>query len=510
MAVSDAAPNRSFAVRNLVKSYSGVTVLNGVSFEVRPGQIHALLGANGAGKSTLIKCVAGVTNPDSGEIEIGGRVYSSLTRRQSREAGVAVVYQELSVAKTLNVIDNVFLGAELHRGPFLRVKRERDEAKLRLAELGLTLDGRAILDTLSTAEAQAIEIVKALRREPNVLILDEPTASLTEAEAKRLGEHMRSLRDQGVPLLYVTHRLDEVFELADHVSILRGGQVVLSRPVQECTTSDLVNAIVGHEPTRRLADAQSARHHAHPLLQARGLVAPGIGPIDLDLHAGEVLGLYGLVGSGRTELLEALFGARRVYSGTVEVDGAPADIRRPTDAVKVGVALVPSDRGRKGIFGGLSAEDNLVLPSTGRMSRAGFRGRKRENKVFESMGEALQLRPMKRSLEGRRFSGGNQQKLVVGRWLHSDAGCRVLLLDEPTQGVDVGARAELYEALRRFVAQGRAALVASSEPEELQQIADRVIILSRGNPVALVERESISETHLLELAHLGERGTVDA
>jgi ribose transport system ATP-binding protein len=500
----------TFEIRDLKKSYAGVPVLKGVSLSVQGGEIHALLGANGAGKSTLIKCVAGVTSPDSGEIEISGRVYSSLTGRQSREAGVAVVYQELSVAQTLNVVDNVFLGDELTWGPFIRRRRQSEEARANLAELGLELNGRALLESLSTAEAQAIEIVKALRRKPGVLILDEPTASLTEAEAKRLGNQMRTLRGQGVPLLYVTHRLDEVFELADRVSILRGGRVVLSEAVKDCTTADLVDAIVGHSGSTRGRGGRARRPGVTPLLEVEDLVAPGIGPIDLQLHPGEVLGVYGLVGSGRTELLEGIYGARRLYGGKVRLGGRQVKLGRPTDAVSAGVALVPSDRKHKGIFGQLSAEDNMVLPVTRKLSRLGMRRRGQELRAFDSMAGELQLQPKSKSLEGRRFSGGNQQKLVVGRWLQPAVGCHVLLLDEPTQGVDVGARTELYRALRKFVGENRGAIVVSSEPEELLQIADRVLILSRGSVVAEVPHHEITESHLLELAHLGEKGRADA
>jgi ribose transport system ATP-binding protein len=246
-----------------------------------------------------------------------------------------------------------------------------------------------------------------------------------------------------------------------------------------------------------------------PVMEIDDLVAPGIGPVDLRLYPGEVLGVYGLVGSGRTELLEAIYGARRIHRGEVRLNGRPMKVRRPPDAVAAGVALVPSDRKHKGIFGQLSAEDNMVLPVTRKLSRLGMRQRRREAAAFDSMADELQLRPKSKSLEGRRFSGGNQQKLVVGRWLQPDAGCQVLLLDEPTQGVDVGARTELYRALRKFVGDDRAALVVSSEPEELQQIADRVLVLSRGRLVAEVPHGQITESHLLELAHMGEKGKAE-
>lgn len=493
----------SFGVRDLRKSYAGVPVLLGVDLEVHPGEIHALLGANGAGKSTLIKCVAGVTNPDSGFIDIEGQSYQSLTPQSSRAAGVAIIYQELSVAPTLSVTDNVFLGGELRAGPFIRRGAQAREGRRLLADFGVDIDGKTVLGNLGTAEAATVEIVKALRREPKVLILDEPTASLTQAEADQLADKMRKLRAAGVPLLYVTHRLDEVFALADRVSILRAGKIVLSMKVSECTPDMLVAAIVGRELANSVAQQPLPESEERPMLRIKDLVAPSIGPISIDIRPGEIVGVFGLVGSGRTELLETIFGGR-LYGGSVELDGQALHLDSPADAVAAGLALVPSDRGQKGVFGGLSAQQNAVMPVAKKFTRFGFRRPHLERKAFEVVANALQLHPMNPTLEARRFSGGNQQKLVVGRWLHRQAGCRVLLLDEPTQGVDVGARADLYNAVRGFVGTTACALVASSEPSELQQLAHRVIVLSRGRIAASLTGSDITERRLLHLAHLSE------
>jgi ribose transport system ATP-binding protein len=492
------------AVKSLTKAYAGVTVLDDVDLTVDDGEIHALLGANGAGKSTLIKCISGAITPDAGEIEVSGQTFNGLTPREAWRAGVAVIYQELSVATTLNVNDNVFLGSELRRGPLLRRRAERAETREWLGRLGLKLDPDASLSGVGNAELQVIEIVKALHRDPGVLILDEPTAALTETEAQQLGKHMQTLRGHGLPLLFVTHRLAEVFEWADRVTVLRGGQVVLSGKVAELSKDELVTAIVGRAIEATGDDSDLTGLDREPVLRVSNLVGPGIGPIDLEARPGEVLGIFGLVGSGRTELLESLFGARKLHGGTIECEGEALRLRRPDDAVAAGLALVPSDRLRKSVFPTLPAGDNVLLPRMSPLSRFGFRSRARERVAFDGVTAQLNLDPPRRELEARRFSGGNQQKLVISRWLQSGSDCRVLLLDEPTQGVDVGARKDLYDALLAFAKPDRAVLLTSSEPGELLQLASRVLVLSRGRAVGLLRGADITERRMLELAHLGE------
>jgi ribose transport system ATP-binding protein len=416
-----------------------------------------------------------------------------------------VIYQELSVVNTLNVGENIFLGDEITTGPFLRRRAQERQAKEWLERLGADLDTSSTLSGVGNAELQVVEIVKALRREPAVLILDEPTAALTEAEAKRLGGHMRTLREQNLALLFVTHRLAEVFELADRVTVLRGGRVVLSGRVEDMSRADLVAAIAGRSLASDRGAPRRMNGHGASVMRARGLVAPGIGPIDVHVAPGEILGVFGLVGSGRTELLETLFGARPVAGGEVWVGDRRVRLRHPGDAVAAGIALIPSDRLRKSVFPTLSAADNVLLPSFARLSRAGtWRRRGGERRVFAQAATRLNLQPARHDLEAQRFSGGNQQKLVLGRWLESGDNCRVLLLDEPTQGVDVGARSELYRGVRDFVRDGRAAVLTSSEPEELLAVADRVLVLSRGRPVGVLEGEDVTELQMLELAHLGE------
>ena len=342
-----------FAVHALRKSYGGVEVLKGVDLEVADGEIHALLGANGAGKSTLIKCLSGAIQPDSGVMIVGRERYEAFTPKSSKQSGIAVIYQDLSLATSLDVADNMFLGQELRSGPFVRRRAQRREAAEWLAQLGVDIRPTAALATLGNAGLQAVEIAKALRTRPKVLILDEPTAALSEKEAEALGEQMLKLKQQNLPLLYVTHRLAEVFALADRVTVLRGGEVVLTGKVRDLSRDDLVAAIAGESIQRERPPQRDGVRK--PAVAVRGLVAAGIGPVDFDIREGEVLGVFGLVGSGRTELLEALFGSHRVFGGDVSVDGARIRASSPGDAVAAGIALVPSDRLRKSIIGQLSA-----------------------------------------------------------------------------------------------------------------------------------------------------------
>ena len=496
----------AFSVTSLSKAYAGVPVLKDVDLSVEDGEIHALLGANGAGKSTLIKCISGAVQPDAGDIVVGGQHFHSLNPKEGRRAGVAVIYQELALAMTLNVTDNIFLGQELRVGPFVRRRAQRIEAVRWLHQLGVDLNPQADLAKVGSAEMQLVEIVKSLRTHPKVLILDEPTASLTELEAEQLRQHLLSLKQRNLPVLYVTHRLGEVFGLADRVTVLRGGAVVLTSAVRDVTREDLVEAIVGRQLGGGLSAAEDEKVEARkPLMSVSRLVASGIGPLDLELHPGEILGIFGLVGSGRTELLETLFGARRMHSGVIELAGRRLTLRDTADAVAAGIALVPSDRLRTSIFGSMSSLDNMLLPSFVRLGRLGFRRRGHERRAFSQVAETMNLQPRLNDLEARRFSGGNQQKLVLGRWLQQGQPCTVLLMDEPTQGVDVGGRRDLYDALRDFTGVGeRCVVFTSSEPEELLQLTRRVAVLSAGAIVGVLRGEEITERALLELAHTQE------
>jgi ribose transport system ATP-binding protein len=496
-----------FEVRRLTKSYGGVAVLRDVDLAVGNGEIHALLGANGAGKSTLIKCIGGGVTADSGEIVIQETASSFPTPRQARAAGIAIIYQEYSLASSLTVAENVFLGEELRAGPFIRRREQERRARELLSWLGAgAIDPGARVESLRGADQQVVEIAKAIKTEPSVLLLDEPTSSLTEAEVARLMSHLRRLRERGLPIVYVTHRLGEVFEIADRVTVLRDGAVVLSAGVADITKQQLVEAIAGRAADDHRPEDETEERSDTVLLQARGLVAPGIGPLDLRLDRGEILGVFGVVGSGRTELLEAIFGAQPIARGSIEFEGRRAGFRRPAEAIASGVAFVPSERLRNSLFPPLSGLENVLLPRLGDFALGRtLRVPPAERRAFFGVAQQLGLQPLRADLEAVRFSGGNQQKLVLGRWLESTGALKVLLLDEPTQGVDVGARRDLYAAIRAIAHErGCGVILTSSDEEEVEAVADRAIVLSRGLVVGELRGARIEGRRMLHLAHLGE------
>ncbi|MGO4832487.1 sugar ABC transporter ATP-binding protein [Rhizobiaceae sp. 2RAB30] len=483
-------------IRDLRKSYGANEVLKGVDLTFRRGEIHALLGANGAGKSTLLGCLSGAVTPGSGTITIAGQVNQALTPRQARDQGIAIIYQHFQVIEGLTVADNIFLGSELLSWGRVRAAEQNRQAAQLLERLGVRLNPRALIDELSVGERQLLEIARALHLKPDVLILDEPTAPLSTQEMEALHRVVRHLAmAENLAIIYVTHLIDEIALIADAVSILRDGRVIWTRPAALATHGDITTAIApnlargGDRTTHLRADAP-------PLLELRGYSSGYTGPVDLHLRSGEIIGLYGLLGSGRTDLLESLVGARPRCSGNLRLAGQELRLSGPRAARQAGLALVASDRKEQGLFGELTALENVLMPHFG-----GFAGgSRRQAKLFDEIAGRIQLHPRLPQQPGERFSGGNAQKLMMGRWLFPDMGIRVLLLDEPTQGVDVGAREDLYRLLRDFTAAGGAILVASSAPDEIAGLCDRAVILARGRQAADLNHD-ITEERLVEYAH---------
>jgi ABC-type sugar transport system ATPase subunit len=488
-------------VDKLTKAFGGELALDSVALEVRPGEVHALLGPNGAGKSTLIKCLSGAIKPSSGSIEVGGVRYSSLTPRESLEAGVAVIYQQFSLVPSLTVAENVFFGSELRRAQVLvRGRKQREVAQSLLERLGAPISPDTRVGDLPVASQQLVEIAKAIHRNAELLILDEPTASLSEAEASRLMEQVKRLKEENIQILYVTHLLGEVFEVADRVTVLRDGRVSLSDSVTNLTQDDIVRAIAGDAPP---LPEPSARERGPVLLRVEDLEAEGIGPVSLSVSGGEVLGVFGLMGSGRTELLETVFGVRRMAGGRMDLLGRAFSPSGPGDSVARGVALVPAERLRQSMLPTLSTLDNLLLAGFSRLGRFGLRRGRAESERFETTARRIQLRPSRPDIPAWTLSGGNQQKLAVGRWLGAEQPVRLLMLDDPTQGIDIGAKTELFRVLQDLVSSDpeRGILFTTSSPEEVVAVADRAIVLHKGSVVGELTRESLSEDRLLAMAH---------
>ncbi|MFI5551391.1 sugar ABC transporter ATP-binding protein [Streptomyces sp. NPDC051738] len=528
-------------IQGLSKSFGGVRALDGVDLTVPAGQVHALLGHNGAGKSTLIKCLGGAFPPDAGTIEVGGRAYTRLTPRESIAAGVAIIFQTLSVVDSLTVAENIFLGQEWTRYGRIDRRAQEDVSDGLLRRVAASCSPRDRVGELPMGQRQLVEIAKALSRSASVLVLDEPTAALSGAESDALAERVEDLRAQGLAIVYVTHLLSEVERLADAVTVLRDGRVAHQSGVAGQTRGELVEAIVGRPDVSRGVAASgssgpaaglslavgsasgaddsprttprtdnSPRNtprttHSSPRtarLAVDGLRGPGFGPVDVRVGSGEIVGLYGLIGSGRTRLLETLFGRRRASGGTVRVGERAVVATRPADALAAGIALVPADRRRQGLFPSLSAQDNALLPTVRSLARHGVRALGAERRVFGALSDAVGLRPARPRLPAAAFSGGNQQKLVLGRWINAARTVDVLLLDEPTQGVDVGARQEIYGVLSSLAEQqGTAVLFASSDPEEVVALAHRCLIVSGGRVVGELSGAELTQTALLSAVH---------
>jgi ribose transport system ATP-binding protein len=461
------------------KSFSGVPVLRDVDFELLPGEVHALLGGNGAGKSTLMKILQGVYKLDSGTIELDG------------DPGIAMIFQEFSLIPTLTVAQNVFLHREpRNRAGLLddRLMVERTREVLR--DIGVDIDPRRRVSQLGTAGWQLVEIAKALSQDARILIMDEPTASLAAAEVENLFAIIERLKQRGIAIVFITHRLEEVIAVADRVTVLRDGARVATQATSELDMESLIELIVGHAVALQERPPSTVREGA-PLLSLRGVSAGDrLHDVDLDLHPGEVLGVAGLMGSGRSELARAVFGIDRMTAGTVEVRGEPVRIRHPRDAVAHGIVLVPEDRRRQGLVLSHSVRDNLTVTLLRRMAHGGFLDDSALDEAARAEVERLDIRLRSLRAPVRRLSGGNQQKVVLSKWLATEPD--VLILDEPTVGVDIATRSEIVQLVRGLAAEGKGIIVISSELAELLALADRLIVLREGHVDRVVDRSEVT------------------
>jgi ribose transport system ATP-binding protein len=488
--------------RGIRKSFGGVEVLHGVDLVATGGSVLALLGENGAGKSTLVKIIAGDHQPDDGEIVVAGEAQSALNPLTARQLGIRMIFQELADAGSLSVAENISLGRWPNRRGIVRWRTLRRRAQRVLGELDVDIDPGRPVDTLRIGERQVVEIARALSDEARCLILDEPTAALSAQEVERLFSFIRRLRERGAALIYITHRLDEVGQIADVVQVLRDGNTVLQGRVADLDRSTLVSAMVG----RSLDDVQRPAPRSWelgeiPVIRFDGAASePAFREVDLEVFPGEVVALYGKIGSGTAEVAEAAFGIRRLNAGRFELDGKSRAFRGPARAIASGVGLLPADRQREGAFMVRPVAENLCVPSWSRLARLRFFITRRVEAIaYRRWHDALTIRS--RNDPGQpigTLSGGNQQKVILGRWLerHSHA----LLLIEPTRGVDVGARQEIYRSIRRLSSEGIGILIPTSDYEEVVQVADRAVVMARGRPVGTLKGEQITTERLAELA----------
>jgi ribose transport system ATP-binding protein len=492
------------SVRGLRKEFPGVVALDGVDFSVRRGEVHALLGANGAGKSTLIKIVAGLYRADGGEIRIDGRQAQLGQTRQATALGVCVIHQDLALVPHLSVAENLFLGRELMtRWGLVDWRRTHAEARRLLDLVGIDAPSTTKVATLSMGRRQLVEIAKALSVKARILILDEPTASLSHGEAETLFALVRRLARDGVGIVYVSHRLEEIAPLVDRVTILRDGRSVGTYAIGELDRGRIVALITGRDRPSPRHGSGAARAAGDTVLELRGLGRPKeFVDISLALRRGEILVLTGLVGAGRTELVETIFGARVAQAGEILIGGRAVRLDSPGDAVRHGVALIPEDRRGHGLATIMPVAHNVTLAALRHFARWGVLNLRREIQHVGRLIRELAIRTPGALAPAGLLSGGNQQKVVLAKWLSTDAG--IFLLDEPTQGVDVGAKDEIYRLLREIAAAGKGVLVVSSDLEEVMGLADRILVLRQGRLVGEFINRDLDANRLVDAITHGE------
>lgn len=499
-------------IDDLSMQFPGVRALSQVSLAFRPGEIHCLLGENGAGKSTLIKILSGAIpfGAYSGHVEMDGRPARFSNAADATARGIATIYQELSLLPRLSVAENIFLGRQptLGRLPVIDWQGLYREAEHLLTTLGIAIPAATPVAELGVTERQQVEIAKAMSREPRVLILDEPTSALPDAEVERLYQMLRGLRERGTAIIYITHRLEEVFALADTVSVLRDGKLVTTQPIEAFDQQSLVSMMVGRTITEMYP-----RHHANiggAVLSVSGLTAlprhgtgrPVLDDVSFEVRQGEIVSLTGLIGSGASEVLMALWGAwPGPVSGHVSIDGRSVRIRNPTDAAAAGLAFVPGDRKEQGLVLSMSASENLTLVILRELSRLQVLDLPAERHLVDTLFERLRIRAAHPGVRVETLSGGNQQKIAIGKWLA--ASPKVLLLDQPTRGIDVGARVEIYRLMNTLIEQGLAVVMAATDMAEAIGISDRIVVMSRGRVQGEITQAEATQERVLEMITTG-------
>ena len=486
--------NQIISLKNVHKSFGGVSVLNGVDFDLQKGSVHALVGQNGAGKSTMMKILTGVYTCDSGAIYIDGSKVKMNSYSDAVSHGISLIFQELSLIPTLTVAENIFLNREILEGPFLDKKSMERKAHKLLQSLDIDVDVHSRVEDLDVGVCQMIEIAKALSVNAKVLILDEPTASLSEKETAHLFTLINSLKQRGVSMIYISHRMAEIFKICDTITVLRNGSIVTTKPTRDYSLTGLIEDMIGRK-TAALTTADeelASKCTGRPLMTVEHLnCGSRLKDVSFELREGEVLGLAGLMGSGRTEVVESLFGLNKDASGQVTINGQSYEIKGVRHAIDSGLALIPEDRRREGLVLMHSVEENLIVPIFDKLKRGLLLENKKVADIAERSISDMAIKTHSRKTPAFNLSGGNQQKIVVGKWLNSAPS--VLLLDEPTAGVDVGSKREIIDKVRDFVGENRAAIFISSDILELISACDRFIVFYDGKVTATYNRSEITE-----------------
>jgi ribose transport system ATP-binding protein len=486
-------------MRGITKTYPGVRALEDVDFDVRAGEVHAIVGENGAGKSTLMKILAGAQPKDSGSILIAGQQVEIGSPQKAMDLGVSIIYQEFNLVPYLNAAENIFLGREPRAAVpgFVDFRTMYHEAQTVIDRLGVPVNVRTPVNRLSIAQQQMVEIAKATSRKSKIIVMDEPSATLTEHELASLFSLIRQLKAEGVAIIYISHRLEEVFEIADRVTVLRDGKRIDTRNVSELTRDDIIRMMVGRALTQMIPKVPAPL--GDNVLEVRNLNRKGVlHDISLHVRRGEVVGLAGLVGAGRTELARAIFGADPFDSGQILIDGKPVRVRSPQDAIKLGIGLVTEDRKAQGLVLGMVVRENITLANLGALTRLNFIMAGRERQVAREYVTSLTVKTPSIEQTVQNLSGGNQQKVVLAKWLFTQS--KLLIFDEPTRGIDVGAKTEIYQLMNDLAAKGVGILMISSELPEVLGMSDRILVMHEGRIAGELQASEATQERIMHLA----------
>ncbi|MGA8264468.1 MAG: sugar ABC transporter ATP-binding protein [Ignavibacteriaceae bacterium] len=485
-------------MENISKHYPGVLALDDVSFELGKGEVHCLLGENGAGKSTLMKILSGALKKDAGKIFIGDKEVDYNTPSEAQKLGIGIIYQDFKLIPELTAADNIFLGSEILKSSFSFLdKRKMNElAQKALKELGEEIRTDIPVNKLSVAQRQMIEIVKSTRRNIRILAMDEPTASLTTSEIENLFKVIRKLKSEGVGIIYISHRLEEIFEIGDRVTVMRDGKIITTSEIKDTNIKELIRQMVGRE----LAD-EFPKHSVkigEDILNLEDINRGKLKNINLKLRKGEILGLAGLVGAGRSEVARVIFGADKIEKGRIIFDGREQKFRSPKDAINAGIALLTEDRNLYGLFMERSIRENISISNLSPLMKGMFIDKAAEEKAVGNYFDQLQIKAPTQGTKVENLSGGNRQKVVLARWLHTHS--KIIIFDEPTAGIDVGVKFEIYSLINKLVEQGMGVIVISSELPELIGISDRIVIMCEGRITGELMKEEFSQEKILKLA----------
>jgi ribose transport system ATP-binding protein len=491
--------DRFLEVNHIIKLYPGVKALDDVSLSFRKGEIHAIVGENGAGKSTLIKILTGAIQPESGNIVFEGKQYGHFSTQTALELGISAIYQEFNLVPFLSVSENVFFGREMHRGPFVDFKQMNIRATELFKEMDISVDPQKPVRELGVAYQQIIEIVKAVSKNSKVLIMDEPSAPLTNREIDAMFAIVRKLKEKGVTIIYISHRLEEIFTICDRVSVMRDGKYIITKDTKDTNRKELISYMVGRELGEKYPPTTNKQYLDNNVaLEVRNLSNEKLHDVSFVLKRGEILGFGGLVGAGRTELARAIFGADPITDGQILINGSLVNIRSPKDAIKNGMALIPEDRKNHGIILGMKITENMSFSAMDMICDWMFINRKREEMSCQKLKDELQIKTPSLRQKVKNLSGGNQQKVVLAKWLTINR--EILIFDEPTRGIDVGAKQEIYQLMRILAESGKSIIMISSEMPELFGMTDRIYVMHEGRITGELSKDAYGQERMLEMA----------